>query len=238
LSNSCGEPKKQPAHATDAHISIIGHITKDELRRLLTDTAAANGFANRFLWVCTRRSKFLPEGGALQNVDFAPIIRRLQEAADFARDLVQMQRDDGARTVWREVYPTLSDGKPGMLGAVTSRAEAQTMRLACLYALLDCSPAVHAEHLTAALEIWRYCEDSARFIFGQALGDATADEILRALRQRPDGMTRTEIREHFARNKSSAEIERALSVLQEYGLALTQREQGEHGRPTERWFVI
>jgi hypothetical protein len=49
--------KKQPAAATSAHISIIGHITKSELSRLLTDTAVANGFANRFLWVCARRSK-------------------------------------------------------------------------------------------------------------------------------------------------------------------------------------
>src|SRR5262249_4622879 len=41
--------KSSPARATDAHISIIGHITKDELRRYLEDTETANGFANRFL---------------------------------------------------------------------------------------------------------------------------------------------------------------------------------------------
>lgn len=52
--------KKQAAHSTEAHISIIGHITRTELARLLTDTTAANGFANRFLWVCARRSKLLP----------------------------------------------------------------------------------------------------------------------------------------------------------------------------------
>ena len=38
---------KSPAKATDAHISVIGHITTDELRRSLTRTEAANGFANR-----------------------------------------------------------------------------------------------------------------------------------------------------------------------------------------------
>jgi hypothetical protein len=31
--------KRQAARATGAHICIIGHITKDELKRLLTDTA-------------------------------------------------------------------------------------------------------------------------------------------------------------------------------------------------------
>jgi|ERR1039458_1429087 hypothetical protein len=230
--------KKQAAHSTDAHISIIGHITKDELRRLLTDTAVANGFANRFLWACARRSKFLPEGGSLHTVDLAPITRRLQAAVDFARNVQQMQRDKTARALWSEVYPDLSEGKPGMLGAVTSRAEAQTMRLACIYALLDCSETVRAAHLTAALAVWQYCEDSARFVFGDAMGDATADEILRELRGHPEGMTRNDIREFFHRHKSSAEIGRALGVLQEYGLVNVVLERGDQGRPAERWFAL
>ena len=232
--------KKQAAKATDVYISIIGHITKDELRRLLTDTAAGNGFANRFLWVCARRSKLLPEGGALHTVDFAPITRRLQSAIDFARGVHQMQRDEQARLIWCEIYPELSEGKPGLLGAVTSRAEAQAMRLACIYALLDSSEMVRAEHLMAALAAWQYCEDSARFIFGDAMGDATADEILRELRSHPEGMTRNDIREFFQRHKSSAEIGRGLGVLQEYGLARMDRsrEQDNQIRPTERWYAL
>src|SRR5262249_32262647 len=154
--------KQQAAWSTEAHISIIGHITKDELRRSLTDTAAANGFANRFLWVCARRSKLLPEGGALHDVNFAPIVKRVQAADDFARGVEEIRRGDKARAIWREVYPDLSEGKPGLFGSITSRAEAQTMRLACVYALLDASSVVSAEHLLAALAVWQYCEDSAR----------------------------------------------------------------------------
>jgi hypothetical protein len=230
--------KKQAAQATDAYISIIAHVTKDELRRLLTDTAAANGFGNRFLWVCARRSKLLPEGGALDTADLAPIEQRLSAAVDFAHGVYRMQRDDNARELWREVYPDLSEGKPGLLGAVTSRAEAQTMRLACVYALLDGSALVRQEHLMAALAVWGYCEDSARFIFGDAMGDATADEILRELRSHRGGMTRNEIREHFQRHKPSEEIRRALGVLQEYGLATPVRERGDQGRPAERWQAL
>jgi hypothetical protein len=39
--------KNSPMKATDAHVSIIGHITKSELLRQLTETGAVNGFANR-----------------------------------------------------------------------------------------------------------------------------------------------------------------------------------------------
>lgn len=232
----CTMTKNSPARATGAHISILGHITRDELRRLLTETAAANGFANRFLWVCSKRSKCLPDGGALDQAGLSDLSRRLREAATFARTIGRMERDSAARAIWHEVYPELSEGKPGLFGAVTSRAEAQVLRLSCLYALLDRSPMVRAEHLMAALAVWEYCEDSARFVFGGALGDPAADEILRALRLHPEGMTRTEIREHFGRNKPSGEIGRALGTLQEYGRARMVREQAEQGRPAERWY--
>src|SRR5262249_20319862 len=55
--------KNSPAKATGAHISILGHITKEELLRNLSTTEMSNGFANRILWVCSKRSKQLPEGG-------------------------------------------------------------------------------------------------------------------------------------------------------------------------------
>ena len=63
------------AKASGAHISIIGHITSDELRRYLDRTEVANGLGNRFLWACVRRSKVLPEGGEMHKVDVGPLVR-------------------------------------------------------------------------------------------------------------------------------------------------------------------
>ena len=54
---------KNPYSTSDAHVSIVGHITQEELREKLTDTDAASGFANRFLFVCARRQRLLPFGG-------------------------------------------------------------------------------------------------------------------------------------------------------------------------------
>jgi hypothetical protein len=228
--------KNSPAQATGAHISIVGHITRDELRRQMCETDLANGLANRFIWLCVRRSKCLPEGGAFHEVDFAPLIHSLRDAVTFARTLGELQRDDEARAIWREVYPSLSEGKLGLLGYATSRAEAQVMRLAMLYALLDRSATIRAEHLSAGLALWQYAEQSARYIFGSALGDPTADELLRALRSRPDGMTRTDIRDHFGRNKSSDEIDRSLAVLYDAGSAVSRKDL-TGGRSAEVWFA-
>jgi hypothetical protein len=153
--------KNSPARATGAHISIIGHVTKDELLKYLTDSEAGNGFANRFLWFAVKRSKFLPDGGELHSVDFAPLLRRLGDAIQFGRTAGEIKRDQEAGELWHEVYPQLSRDRVGLYGAVTSRAEAHTLRLSCLYALLDRSTVVRLPHLAAALEVWRYCEDPA-----------------------------------------------------------------------------
>jgi hypothetical protein len=55
--------RNSPLKATGAHVSIIGHITRDELRARLSRTNMANGFANRFIFARVKRSKLLPFGG-------------------------------------------------------------------------------------------------------------------------------------------------------------------------------
>ena len=140
--------------------------------------------------------------------------------------------------MWVEVYGDLSEGKPGLFGAVTSRAEAQVVRLAALYATLDLSRYIEVEHLAAALALWDYAEASARYIFGDATGDPVADQITDALKAAgAGGMSRTEIRDLFKRNKSVASITQALLLLENSRKAHKVIEQ-TGGRPVERWFWI
>lgn len=119
---------------------------------------------------------------------------------------------------------------------MTSRSEAQVLRLACIYALMDSSVAIEREHLKAALAVWDYAEASARYIFGDATGDALADAIEEMLSGTPEGMTRAQIRDAFGRNKSSERIGRALEMLEEYGRA-SKKAEYTGGRPAERWFI-
>jgi Bifunctional DNA primase/polymerase, N-terminal/Protein of unknown function (DUF3987) len=225
--------KNSPTRATGAHVSIIGHITKAELLRHLSDTEAANGFANRFLWLMVRRSKELPFGGEWKTP--GALVRRLDAAVRFARTPRVVTWGTSARGQWAEVYGPLSEGKPGLFGAVTGRAEAQTLRLAALYAATDQSASIEREHLEGALALWDYAEESARYIFGDATGDPVADAILQALRNAGDtGLTWTEIRDLFKRHQGAERINAALGELLRLGRVERQTEQ-TGGRPTERW---
>jgi hypothetical protein len=230
--------KGSPFRSTGAHISMVAHITADELTRLLTLCDQANGFANRMLWVCCRRSKLLPYGGRLAQQDADRLQAKVAVAITFARDVHAVDWTRGAMDLWEAAYPRLTAPRPGVFGMVTSRAEAHTVRLALLYALEDCSSRIEPAHLQAALALWDYCERSARYIFGDALGDKDAQAILDALRAAPAGLTRTEIsRGVFNGHKGADTIASRLGMLLQRGLVRSET-AGTDGRPAERWLAV
>jgi hypothetical protein len=126
--------------------------------------------------------------------------------------------------------------RPALLGATTSRAAAQVLRMSVIYALLDGSEIVRPQHLRAAREVWRYCEDSARYVLGEAL-DPMAERLLVAIRNAgEDGLSGTEIRDMFGRHASINEINRALAQLEDAGLVVRVRVKTA-GRPATRWIA-
>ena len=150
----------------------------------------------------------------------------------------ELRRDNATRDLWAAVYPSLSAGEPGSLGAATSRAEAQVLRLSAIYAALDCSAVVRLEHLQAALAVWNYCLASVRFTIGEGAaisGDPIADRILEALKGAgAEGLTRTQIPDLLRRHASADRITRALIQLAARGLAIRGTVL-TGGRPVELW---
>jgi hypothetical protein len=226
--------KNSPAVATGAHICIIGHVTRDELLRYLDRTELASGFANRFLWFAVRRGRLLPDGERVADAAFAPLVRRLRAVYDWARTPRVLKRDVDASRIWHRIYEQLSEGRPGLYGAATNRAEAQVLRLSVQYAILDMAEEIRADHLLAALAVWRYADQSARWIFRDSTGDPTADTILAALRC-GGALDRTAISALFGRNFSRERIDHALGILLRAGLARMETVTGTRGRDREVW---
>lgn len=224
--------RNSPGRATGAHVSMLAHVTAAELRRELSDTETVNGFGNRILWIAVRRSKLLPEPMPFIGKPVDDLAGQLRGRVAWASAQQVMTRDADAREVWAGIYRDLSAAEPGLVGSLLARAEAQTLRLSALYALLDQSSVVRPAHLDSALALWRYVERSVRYLFGDATGDPLADTIWRAL-QRGE-LTRTQIRDLFGRHETSARIDTALGLLAESGRIVSeQRETG--GRPVEIW---
>lgn len=226
--------KNDPQHATDAHVTVIGHITPSELRRRLDSTEVSNGLLNRFMLVAVKRSKYLPEGGAPDDDDMAFLARLLDDALSWGHGVGRMTRDDDARALWADVYPSLVERPAGLLGAATSRAAAQVVRLSCIYALLGRSRVIRPAHLTSALAVWRYVEASTTLLLGRTLGDPIADAILGKLAEAPEGLTRTDLHRLASGHWTQRDLGDALERLAQSGTAFSAK-KATKGRPSEVW---
>jgi hypothetical protein len=233
--------------STGSHITIVGHITKKELLKHLTEEKLGSGIANRFVFALVRRSKKLPHGGAEDAFD-PNQIQALQRALEFGKTPRRIDLSNeieegygySAKELWEEIYEDLSEGKSGLFGAVVSRAEAQVRRMATIYAALDLSAVVRVDHLLAALAVWQYAEQSAYMIFGDRTGDMVADEILEALREAgEEGMPRTEIYDLFSRHLKGRVLGAVLRDLEAQGRIYRKKvPKGEGpGRPPEVWCI-
>jgi hypothetical protein len=227
--------KNNPSHATGPHISIIGHITVDELLAKMDRTSMTNGYANRFLFACVRRARVLPHCGDLDDSAVRELAMRTRERITQARKVCRVMMTADARKVWEYAYETLSQGRPGLLGAILGRAEAQAL----LFALLDGSDQIGVAHLNAALSVWSYCEASAGHIFGGVVAGKTEDVISAALSQAGEtGITRTEIRDLFGRHRKAHDIDAALATLAASGKAKRIVGAVTGGRPPTVWIEL
>ncbi|MGD0284822.1 MAG: DUF3987 domain-containing protein [Acidimicrobiales bacterium] len=211
---------KDPLHAPAAHISVIGHITVEELRYLLTGLQAANGFANRFLFVLARRTQLLPRGGNLDDREIASLAAKVETALEDGGKRQIITRSEAAEEQWAVLYRQLAADAPGgLLGGLVSRAEAQALRLSVVYALLDGTRHVEPVHLAAAAAVWCYCRESAAHLFGDRLGNVLAERILAIVRGATGKvLSLTEISALLARHATAKQISDAIDVLVERGL--------------------
>ena len=225
--------KREKIVATEPHICIVAHITKRELDELMTTSDLWNGFANRFVWLTVRRRAVVPFPKEMADDDVARIAQELARVVVHAHaNPGPLRFSNSAADHWAAVYPELTRDYPGILGAVTARAEAQALRIALTYALLDGAERIELPHLEAGLAFWRYAHDFAAYLFDGAELDPVAQTILGALATGPK--TQTELRDLFGRHLPAPRLNQVLGDLQERG-RITLREEPTKGRPRSTW---
>jgi hypothetical protein len=226
--------KANRVRATDPHIGIVGHVTKDELLRNLTNTEMSNGFANRFVWFLVRRSKELPFSSNPSPDALGTLATKVGRTLRQARGFGALTMTPQACEAWATIYHDLSADRPGLSGALLARSEAHVMRLSGLYACLDGQSAIDLVHLKAALALWQFAEASTKLIFGQSLGDPIADTILRSLQANGELSESQISSDLFGRHISATKLEQAKGVLLTAHLAhCVSVETG--GRPRIVW---
>lgn len=152
--------------AKQAHIGIVVHITPADLVSQLSDTQIRNGVANRALFCASRRPHLIPRGRPVPP-DVSRIACDLGGAIARARGLVNVDFDEAAGAMWDEMYADFGVSAPTPeLADLEARGDMHCLRLAMIFALVDGTRLIGTVHLDAALALWRYCRDSARYLFG------------------------------------------------------------------------
>ena len=204
--------KHIPVEVKGAHVNILGHITMQELEVALGNVQVFNGFANRFLWICARRTKLVPLPVPLPEEKVAPLQKLLWELVAFAQSLNRLDLSPRAHDLWCSVYPELSRDHTGAVGSIINRAEAQTLRLALAYALWDGQGQIDETHLEAALALWGYAQESALYIFQNRDADPLEERVLEALKNGP--VSATELSRFFSGNVSKKRLQPVLQQLE------------------------
>ena len=233
-----------------AHVSVVGHITVPELIRETTSVEASNGLLNRFLFVWSVRSKSLSHPVALRESDLDDMAMRVRVALDMARRVAEMREDRDAWDLWDAIYGKqpgdggLSDHGDGddeddegnLVDLVCNRRESHVRRLSLIYALLDGSPVITANHLRSAVEVWWFCQQSARRVFGGQSTNGIAERIHAYLRDHGRS-TRTEVSRSLAHNLDKSRIDGALASLVKSKRVVCETVNDTGGRPAEMYWL-
>lgn len=220
--------KNNPVTVRAAHISILTHITMQELAVCLGEVQAVNGFGNRFLWICARRAKLVPLPTRMPDAELAPLQRELWRLVGLAQRRGTMTMTPPAVALWESLYTELSQEHSGLAGSIINRAEAQTLRLALIYALLEGAEKIAENHLHAALALWNYAQESALYIFGDRVADPLEEKVLEALKAGP--ITATELSAALNRHVPRERLQPLLQQL-EGQQRISIQKQKNAGRP-------
>jgi len=222
--------RSSPCQASEPHLSIFAWTTPETLRRTLPVALAEDGFINRFLIACVRRTKLIPSPKA---IDYEALGKPIVDAIAFAKSVGEMKRAPEAETLWETMYREMeTEERNGIYGLATLRASAQTLRLAMLYALTAREKIIGVKHLQSAYALWKYCEASARYIFGETPTlSPLASKVLGVIKSK-EGISRTGIHEALNRNYSATLRNQALAELMEQEQAYCVSE----GK-SERWYA-
>jgi len=217
--------------ATEPHVSIVSHVTPEELAKLQTDADVYGGSWNRFLWIASKRARLRPHGGDFE--DLGDLQDRVRSVVTHARNVGKMRRTPAADRLWEtEYYRRAEIRAGGVVGAILGRAEPQLLRLSMLAALARESDAVDVEDLAAALALWQYGDETVRMLFS-GCEDPLVSRLIEAIRSAP-GISRSALHRATAKTMPSAKFVATLEQAAATGAVESERVETA-GRPREVW---
>lgn len=230
-----------PRMATSPHVSIIGHITPGELtghKSFVSQTA--NGALNRNLIFFARRERTepIPRAYSREEVEglsqwFADSVIRARDEAttdnyldkQVGREMIMSSDAYALITEEYHLREAAQDAMPELLANMVSRHRVFVWRLSAIFALMDNTDIVQADHVRQAYCWLDYSAASIRYLLNTASQEAEQEKVISLADtvyeflltyDNGSGASSTEISKFlFSNNKKAEEISAALKSLTE-----------------------
>ena len=229
--------KKESMRCAAPHVSIVGHITPDELFDRLDKRLLDNGFSNRWLYVLIKRTAVVPRPRPPQ--ELPQVVAAADRVVSAARDAAanwsgEVSLSPGAAQVFDETYEVMAAQRfAGAVGKQSARWAPQMFKLALVFAALSGSVQISREDLLAARAVWAYAHRSSVAFLSGMTGNEYADRLLAMWRETDYAdLTLTDIDDMFSKHMSAHKRAKMLDRLARDGLitrAVAQSPRG--GRP-------
>lgn len=212
------------------HVHIGAHITPEELLAKLDSVSISNGFANRFPIYSGIQPVYQPIPKVIEQellVDHAKKINSI--LAWCHKDQKSVTMSECYKELWIEKYSDLKQigAKGSIEQSLMSRAPHYASMYAMLFAAMDKTTEVTAQHLMSALAWVDYWHESVRYIFNTEAAAYKADQLnlqavevlntIKELISNNDGnpITRTPLKQALGKKYKSEQLTEILKLLQE-----------------------
>jgi hypothetical protein len=202
-----------PLKATLPHLSLIGHITIEELKSYLhkkSDTSTQNGFCNRFLWIKCEANKCIPIPKAIDVDKFSKALNVKEKYISSSFGIVcdtpkVFELSKRAEEWWINHAEEIQD-RHSPIRTLTARSRVQVLKLALISAILDDSHYVEETHLELGYALVKFSNHTVAELFANGYS-RPALRVLRALKE-SERLTRTQIcHDVLSGNKSRKQID-------------------------------
>jgi hypothetical protein len=242
--------KTSPRKATEPHVGLLAHTTKEELCKTLKPIHHKNGFANRIMYIAVKRVREISRGKSvdwskpehLEIVEhFHQILAKFRSipiSVDLGETGILFTFNEDAGKMYDAFYHKVFNNDNTLL----AREETFVARLSLLYAVADGETTIKVEHLKAAIAVWQYWTRTVEWIFGGGdyIGGYYTRKLVFYLRGRQaNGAKKSEIFQEVFANNSERRIDMDMACHEALALGLVRmvtREPGK-GRPAERWWA-
>ena len=215
--------KKESMRCARPHVSIIGHITPDELFDRLDKRLLDNGFSNRWLYMLIKRTAVVPRPRAPQ--ELPQVVAAAERVVAAVRDAAENFTGEVALTaeaaaLFDETYEVLSSQRlTGAVGKQSARWAPQMFKLALVFAALSGEGRISVDDLAAARAMWAYAHRSASAFLSGMTGNEYADRLLAMWRETDFAdLTLTDIDDMFSKHMSAHKRAKMLERLARDGL--------------------